>query len=134
MLAGPRDIQQEHSKSVIQAALVPMVQVTSGEVVATEIWPVAPPAGTAAVCGLIVNEPDEPAWVTITKAPPTVMVPQRDETAGLGATVKFTDPLPAPEPGDATAIQPADAAAVQEHDPGAVTGTAPAPPAAPNDC
>src|SRR5271157_4211835 len=96
--------------------------------------PLPPAAENDAVCGLMVMAPLPPVWVTITKAPPTAILPHRGDTFGVCATVKLALPLPAPEPGDPTLIQKTEATAVHEHPDVAVTGITPVPPAAANAC
>ena len=120
--------------SVIQGASHPSDHARSGALVATAISPVPPVEAIDAISGLMVIQPEPPAWVTITKVLPTAILPHRGETAPFSATVKFKLPLPAPEAADPRLIQGTEAFAIQVHAPDAETVISPAPPVASNDC
>ena len=66
--------------------------------------------------------------------PATRILPARGLVDMLGATMKFTVPLPVPVPPDDTVMKPGSLlTAVQSHPAPAVTFTVSAPPAAVND-
>jgi hypothetical protein len=77
------------------------------------------------------TEISHPGWVTVTKAPPTVIVPVLLEPLLFWAISKLMIPLPVPDAPEENVIQLAVETACHGHPPAAVTLIASGPPLTP---